>query len=66
MSPGGVEESGGLEGRERDGFGGATIRVLMGFWWVGREGEKYGHDHGRIETEFMTGSGGGDNVGQDF
>lgn len=32
---------------------------------MGGEGEKYGHDHEREEKTFMTGVGGGDNVGQD-
>lgn len=32
---------------------------------MGGEGEKYGHDHEREEKIFMTGVGGGDNVGQD-
>lgn len=32
---------------------------------MGGEGEKYGHDHERVEKTFMTGIGGGDNVGQD-
>lgn len=39
---------GGVEGRERDGFGfGFGVRVLGGIGWVGKEGEKYGHEHER-------------------